>query len=155
MFCPNCGKDCADANFCPKCGTQLQQAVSPAVQSVWQVGMPCPHCGGTKLDGNNCAFCGAQLLANISAQHKSEDVEESFAREKKPDLIEYFDKYNPNRVAAIKALRKHTGMGLVEAKTLIDQMFNEQLGQPHEDKLLTAWSNLKTAVKGVWQKPND
>ena len=24
MFCPNCGKDCADANFCPECGMNLQ-----------------------------------------------------------------------------------------------------------------------------------
>ena len=72
MFCPNCGKDCADANFCPKCGTQLQQAVSPTVQSVWSVGMPCPQCGGTKLEGNNCAFCGAQLIVDIQT---NEDIE--------------------------------------------------------------------------------
>lgn len=25
MFCPNCGKDCADANFCMNCGTNLQE----------------------------------------------------------------------------------------------------------------------------------
>lgn len=25
MFCPNCGNNCADANFCPKCGTKLRQ----------------------------------------------------------------------------------------------------------------------------------
>ena len=24
MFCPNCDKDCADSNFCPKCGHSLQ-----------------------------------------------------------------------------------------------------------------------------------
>lgn len=62
MFCPNCGNNCADANFCPKCGTKLaQQAKQPAV---WSVGQPCPHCGGTKLEGNNCAFCGAQLTVD-------------------------------------------------------------------------------------------
>jgi hypothetical protein len=25
MFCPNCGKDCGDANFCSDCGTRLHQ----------------------------------------------------------------------------------------------------------------------------------
>lgn len=25
MFCPNCGNDCADANFCSNCGVQLKQ----------------------------------------------------------------------------------------------------------------------------------
>ncbi len=60
MFCPNCGNNCENANFCPKCGTKLpQQAQNES--AVWQIGMPCPHCGGTKLEGNCCAFCGAQL----------------------------------------------------------------------------------------------
>lgn len=60
MFCPNCGNNCENANFCPKCGTKLpQQAQNES--AVWQIGMPCPHCGGTKLNGNCCAFCGAQL----------------------------------------------------------------------------------------------
>ena len=62
MFCPHCGNNCGDARFCPSCGTKLQQAAAPAVQSgEWKVGMPCPHCGATKLDGDCCAFCGAQL----------------------------------------------------------------------------------------------
>ena len=26
MFCPNCGKDCADANFCSMCGTRIREA---------------------------------------------------------------------------------------------------------------------------------
>lgn len=63
MFCPNCGNNCENANFCPKCGTKLpQQAQNES--AVWQIGMPCPHCGGTKLNGNCCAFCGAQLMAD-------------------------------------------------------------------------------------------
>ena len=29
MFCPNCGKDCKDAKFCPECGTKLQLNSKP------------------------------------------------------------------------------------------------------------------------------
>ena len=70
MFCPNCGKDCKDAKFCPECGTKLPQTVK--TDAPWQPGMPCPHCGGTKLDGSNCLFCGAQLIVEV-AQTSSED----------------------------------------------------------------------------------
>jgi hypothetical protein len=67
MFCPNCGKDCGNANFCSHCGTRIQQGVKAEAKSaVWSVGMPCPYCGGTKLEGNNCAFCGAQLMVNVA-----------------------------------------------------------------------------------------
>lgn len=64
MFCPNCGKDCGSAKFCPECGEKLQQVAKK--DAVWQVGMPCPNCGGTKLDGNNCLFCGAQLVLDLN-----------------------------------------------------------------------------------------
>ena len=67
MFCPNCGKDCGSAKFCPECGQKLQGKFEQEQKSpVWSVGMPCPHCGGTQLEGNHCAFCGAQLEEDIS-----------------------------------------------------------------------------------------
>ena len=63
MFCPNCGNNCGNANFCASCGTKLPQAAVSATQcGEWKVGMPCPHCGATKLEGDCCAFCGAQLI---------------------------------------------------------------------------------------------
>lgn len=72
MFCPNCGKDCKDAKFCPECGTKLPQTVK--TDAPWQPGMACPHCSGTKLDGNSCSFCGAQLIVDpVSAESKEED----------------------------------------------------------------------------------
>ena len=81
MFCPNCGKDCGSAKFCPECGQKLQGKFEQEQKSpVWSVGMPCPHCGGTKLDGNNCAFCGAQLVL-------PEDIENH--KHDKCDLIPY------------------------------------------------------------------
>ena len=69
MFCPNCGNNCGNANFCASCGTKLPQAAAPAVQSgEWKAGMPCPNCGGTKLNGDCCAFCGAQLVLTQSIE---------------------------------------------------------------------------------------
>lgn len=47
MFCPNCGKDCADANFCSNCGTKLQQEVkndtrkTPETTELVSEGIPC------------------------------------------------------------------------------------------------------------------
>lgn len=38
MFCPNCGKDCADANFCSMCGTRIRAAETTDTATV--VGMP-------------------------------------------------------------------------------------------------------------------
>ena len=67
MFCPNCGNNCENANFCPKCGTKLpQQAQNES--AVWQIGMPCPHCGGTQMDGQCCSFCGARLISEVVEQ---------------------------------------------------------------------------------------
>ena len=76
MFCPNCGKDCGSAKFCPECGQKLQGKFEQEQKSpVWSVGMSCPHCGGTRLDGNSCAFCGAQLMVDISnTADSTEDV---------------------------------------------------------------------------------
>ena len=69
MFCPNCGNNCENANFCPKCGTKLpQQAQNES--AAWQIGMPCPHCGGTKLDGDCCAFCGALLREETTPKYE-------------------------------------------------------------------------------------
>ena len=71
MFCPNCGKDCGSAKFCPECGEKLQQVAKK--DAVWQVGMPCPNCGGTKLDGSNCLFCGAQLIVEVASEESKEE----------------------------------------------------------------------------------
>ena len=74
MFCPNCGNNCENANFCPKCGTKLPQQAGNEV-AVWQIGMPCPHCGGTKLENDHCAFCGALLREEVVCEEeKAEDA---------------------------------------------------------------------------------
>ena len=70
MFCPNCGNNCDNANFCPKCGTKLAQQTEQL--AVWSIGQPCPHCGGTKLNGKWCAFCGAQLMVDTVENQQKE-----------------------------------------------------------------------------------
>ena len=74
MFCPNCGKDCGSAKFCPECGTKLPQAAKK--DAVWQVGIPCPNCGGNRLEGNYCAFCGTQMLLGTLDSNRSSNTTE-------------------------------------------------------------------------------
>lgn len=96
----------------------------------------CPNCGGNELDGRFCAYCGTQLLENAAVQDRGI-----------LDLNQYFDQYHPNRVKAVKALRRDTGMGLVESKNLIDQVFDERLHQDHDKDWAVAGRNLKDAIK--------
>lgn len=42
MFCPNCGNNCADANFCPKCGRELCMPVASDAAR-------CPQCASTSI----------------------------------------------------------------------------------------------------------
>ena len=146
MFCPNCGKDCADSKFCSMCGTKIPD--TEAMDAVWSVGMPCPHCGGTKLDGLNCAFCGSQLLLEPLQRFCREGTQER-KNHGLSDINDYFDRYCPNRVAAIKALRANTGMGLIEAKSAIDQVFDERLGQLNNKSVSSAKKNLMGAIKAI------
>ena len=131
MFCPKCGNNCGDNRFCGRCGAQVQTvSVQKPQQPAWSVGMACPHCGGTKLDGNNCAFCGAQLM--VASELQDSNRVNNAPHHGNADLNDYFERYAPNRVKAIKALRRDTGMGLVEAKSVIDRYFNERLYQSHD-----------------------
>ncbi len=55
MFCPNCGKDCGDANFCPGCGKDLREKTAEqsfeekreALRASGQV--YCPSCLSTSV----------------------------------------------------------------------------------------------------------
>ena len=55
MFCPNCGKDCADAKFCPSCGHSLQdnstaQSTEERRKQLQASGeVHCPECLSTSV----------------------------------------------------------------------------------------------------------
>lgn len=56
MFCPNCGRDCADANFCPQCGEKTQKHVDAAF---------CPKCGINCGNAKFCPQCGKKLKKSV------------------------------------------------------------------------------------------
>ncbi len=80
MFCPNCGNNCGDANFCSNCGCNLKGTAATV-----------------------------QPFDNVSNG--------------KAEMSRRYGKYMPNKLAAIKALREDTGMGLKDAKDVIEDLF--------------------------------
>lgn len=83
MFCPNCGNNCADANFCSNCGIKLCHTVE-----------------ADRTQGNK-----PSTPMNI------------------PNLDTYYQRFYPNKIDAISALRIDTGMGFREAYKCIDFVF--------------------------------
>ena len=151
MFCPKCGNNCGDNRFCGHCGAQVQTVTEQKPQqTAWSVGMACPHCGGTKLEGKNCAFCGAQLMADLELRDGNSGNKP--LHHGNVDLSDYFERYSPNRANAIKALRRDTGLGIVEAKSMIDRYFDERLDQSHDKDVSVARRNFWDAVKSAQSK---
>lgn len=85
-------------------------------------------------DNGICPNCGGALPINGARNPKLED---------------YYYRFGPNRVKAVKALRQDTGMGLVEAKNMIDSVFDTLSGESHEDLSVT-WKNVKDAFKSLF-----
>lgn len=83
MFCPKCGNNCGDANFCSNCGYNLKGSV-----------------------------------VTVSAASNVPD--------ERAEMIHRYEKYMPNKLAAIKALREDTGMSLKDAKETIDDLFGSE-----------------------------
>ena len=113
--------------------------------------MFCPKCGRDCGNDRVCISCGCQTY-QMRAQHQEMSTTE--AQTKSRDLMYYFEQYQPNRTAAINALRKDTNMGLIEAKKLIDRLFDEQSNQSSSNTSV-AFQNLKFAIKGFVCKQNN
>lgn len=84
MFCPNCGNNCGDANFCSRCGHDLKGTV-----------------------------------VAVSATNE--------VRDERAEMIRKYEKYMPNKLAAIKALMDDTGMNLKDADRTIKELFKSEL----------------------------
>lgn len=83
MFCPNCGNDCGDANFCSNCGCNLKGAV-----------------------------------VTVSTSDNAPDEKAEMARR--------YEKYKKrDKMGAIAAFRKDTGVSLDEAIKTIDELFSD------------------------------
>lgn len=108
-------------------------------------GMKCEYCDSllrVAPDNGVCPNCGAVLPQEPSGTDRQEPV----------DVGSYFQRYQPDRVKAIKALRADTGMRLTEAKILIDRYFDEHLSAFHGSELAEAGRNLLNAIKEVRAK---
>ena len=118
MFCSICGKDCGDYQYCPYCGNEIVVSKSQKEhkESVWSVGQPCPNCGGTQFEKGKCLFCDTQL----AEKHIEEQINDEKTQEDNSvtDYNAYFRRFNPDRLRAIKELRRDTGMSLVDAKRM-------------------------------------
>ena len=83
--------------------------------------MFCPNCGHNCGDANFCSNCG-RSLKDVSV----EVLTDSQPTDKRADMILRYGQYMPNRLEAIRVLRQDTGMGLLEAKQTIDELFGEE-----------------------------
>lgn len=81
--------------------------------------MFCPNCGNECGNANFCPNCGTNLKGAVITASTVEDK-----LDERTEMIRRYEKYMPNRLAAIKALRTDTGMGLAEAKQVIDELFD-------------------------------
>ena len=93
-----------------------------------------------------CDYCDSNIQ-NIPENHVCPYCGGIFSFGKRLDLDAYFLRYQPNRVKAIKALRKDTGIGLIEAKNLIDDLFDRRLGESHDRDVAVAKANLQYAFR--------
>lgn len=82
--------------------------------------MFCPNCGNNCGDANFCPNCGCNLKGTVITVSTADNVPDE-----RTEMIQRYEKYMPNKLAAIKALREDTGMGLKEAKEIIDELFGE------------------------------
>lgn len=91
--------------------------------------MFCSNCG-KEVTGNFCSYCGAKLLEdNTEAQsNNNECVTEDIyidINETRINISEMVSTYGNNKIKAIKYLRDITGIGLKEAKEIIDNAYEK------------------------------
>lgn len=83
--------------------------------------MFCSNCGKDCGDANFCSSCGTRLKETVAAVSAANS-----ASDERTEMIRRYGQYMPNRLEAIRILRQDTGMGLLEAKQTIDELFGEE-----------------------------
>ena len=89
--------------------------------------MICPYCDSlirNLPDNRTCPQCGAPLGSYIREKQLSAPVVNVQNEQKEQNLELYYQKYKPDRLQAIMALRIDTGMSAAEAKNAIDLIFD-------------------------------
>ena len=65
MYCPNCGKDCGDANFCPVCGLELESIAQSKPQESFEQ-------KERRLKASGEAFCPFCLSTSVALQERKQ-----------------------------------------------------------------------------------
>lgn len=124
--CPVCGYSANGDNpptSCPKCGVSGEKFIKTVEAETASNQNHCSSCGGElEKDGNVyiCKHCGEVFKNEYAASSTSANMTntpDSIARE----LLN--TGYQDKKLEAIKILRERTGLGLKEAKEVIERVF--------------------------------
>ena len=100
--------------------------------------MFCPMCGNDCGGAKFCSECGYDLRLGNPA-------EESAVPAASPaiNMDDYFQRFHPNRIAAIKALSREAGIDIKQAKKLVDEGFDQRQKQLYASDPSAASRDLK------------
>lgn len=120
MFCANCGIEIANetAKYCPKCGYKIEKK--------------------DKLDNPSESINHKEDKSSTCSDNNNSENEDIYIRAM--ELIES-PEYKGSKVAKIRILRDEFGIGLVEAKSIIDNLENGTFNFENESKNSTNIEN--------------
>ena len=110
--------------------------------------MFCPNCG-EYVDISFCPYCGCDLR-KVTVNPQSRNI----SRRKRYVFASYMQ-YYPDKPKAIRRLRIDTGMGLAEAKQIVDSLFDdcEETCAPRDAKASARQENAQhianTVARGI------
>lgn len=107
--------------------------------------MFCSNCG-REITGNFCSNCGAPREAqanDVNTGNMSSSTTNINGVE--VDLQKIIDTYGKDRIKAVKHLRNLTGIGLVQAKNIIDDAYNK--AAPATFKKMGFWERVKEQAR--------
>ena len=85
MNCQSCGEDVGEANFCPECGSKVEEVVATEVTEEISAQKYCPDCNLEVGEANFCPDCGGKT--GPMPVEGDEEIEEVFYGEEEPYYI--------------------------------------------------------------------